>query len=254
MAKLFARTLDFARDIRPGDRFRLAFRRTVDAGGRTVEAGDLLYAEVGAKGRTTRFYRFDHGGRTEFLDGVGQKLKALLLRSPVEDAHITSTFGMRLHPLLGFNRLHPGIDFGAPVGTPVCAAGDGVVEEAEWAGGYGRWLKLKHDRGFETGYGHLSRYAPGVRPGARVVQGQVVAFVGSTGLSTGPHLHYEVMQGGRKVDPSALKIPQEAVMDEAAVADFQTQKARIDTLLGVAPTAVASLGRPVLRPSAAGAS
>ncbi len=250
--KLFSKTLDFARDIQPGDPFRLVFDRTVGADGRTVETGQLLYAEIGAKGRTTRFYRFEHEGKVEFTDEVGQELKPLLVKTPVEGGHVTSSFGMRLHPLLGFNRLHPGVDFGAPTGTPVVAAGDGVVEEARWAGGYGHWLKLRHAQGYETGYGHLSRYAPGMKPGAAVKQGQVVAYVGSTGLSTGPHLHYEVLLGGKKLDPHGMKTPQAGVMNAAAIAAFAAQKSRIDTLLardgGVAPLRTAALERgPALR-------
>ncbi len=249
--KLFAKKLDFARDIQPGDPFRLAFDRTATAGGKTVATGDLLYAEVGAKGRTTRFYRFEHDGKTQFLDEVGQQLKALLLKTPLDGAHVTSSFGMRLHPLLGYTRLHPGIDFGAPTGTPVFAAGDGVVEEARWAGGYGHWLKLRHAGGWETGYGHLSRYAKGVRPGMRVKQGQVVAYVGSTGLSTGPHLHYEIMKAGRKIDPRGAKIPQGGVLNSAEIAAFKAQRARIDRLLAgeaeAAPVRTASLRTARLR-------
>ena len=230
--RLFARTIDLARDIRPGDRFRLAFDRKVGADGRTVQTGRLLYAEIAARGRAIRFYRVDHDGRTAFMDGEGLRRRPLLLRTPVENARLTSGFGMRLHPLLGFNRLHPGIDFGAPVGTPVFAAGDGVVEEARFAGGYGNWLRLRHGEGFETGYGHLSRYAPGVRPGTRVRQGQVVAFVGSTGLSTGPHLHYEVLKAGRRIDPQGDGPQQAAALDAAELAAFRARKAQIDRLLG----------------------
>lgn len=229
--KLFAKKLDFARDIHPGDRFRLAFDRQVGSGGRTVSTGDLVYAEVGVKGRVTRFYRFEHDGKVQFLDEVGQQLKPLLLKTPLDGAHVTSAFGLRLHPILGYTRLHPGIDFGAPTGTPVYAAGDGVVEEARWAGGYGHWLKLRHDGRWETGYGHLSAYAKGVRPGAHVVQGQVVAYVGSTGLSTGPHLHYEVIESGRKIDPRSAHIPEGGALNAAEVADFHAQKAHIDAVL-----------------------
>ncbi len=248
--KLFAKKLDFARDIQPGDPFRLAFDRTATAGGKTVSTGDLLYAEIGAKGRMTRFYRFEHDGKTQYLDEIGRQLKALLLKTPLDGAHVTSSFGMRLHPLLGYTRLHPGIDFGAPTGTPVFAAGDGVVEEARWAGGYGHWLKLRHDGGWETGYGHLSRYAKGVKPGVRVKQGQVVAYVGSTGLSTGPHLHYEIMEGGRKIDPRSAKIPQGGVLNAAEIADFNAQRARIDGVLARdddAPVQTASLRTARLR-------
>ncbi len=233
--RLFARKLDFARDLKPGDGFRLVFDRTADAAGRTVSTGALVYAEIAAGGCTVRFYRFEHDGQADYLDGEGREGRPLLLRTPVDGARVTSGFGMRLHPILGFNRLHPGVDFGAPVGSPVRAAGDGVVEEAQWTGGYGHWLKLGHAEGYETGYGHLLRYAPGVRPGARVAQGQVVAFVGSTGLSTGPHLHFEIMHDGVKLDPAAAgAATAERGLGRAALAAFDAQKARVDGLLAQA--------------------
>ena len=233
--KLFSKTLDFARDIHAGDGFRLVFDRTATAKGATVDAGDLLYAEVQVDGKTRRFYRFAHDGQVEYRDEIGHEQKALLLKTPLDGAHVTSAFGMRLHPLLGYTRMHPGIDFGAPTGTPVYAAGDGVVEEARWAGGYGHWLKLRHADGWETGYGHLSRYAPGVKPGLHVVQGQVVAYVGSTGLSTGPHLHYEIMRGGKKLNPLTASAPTGAAVSPGEVAAFDAAKRRIDAVLAAAP-------------------
>ncbi len=247
-SRLFARSLDFARDIHGGEGFRLVFDRTADAGGRTVEAGDLLYAEVTADGRARRFYRLAHDGRVDYVDDLGAAQKPLLLKTPLDGARVTSAFGMRLHPLLGYTRIHPGIDFGAPTGTPVYAAGDGVVEEARWAGGYGHWLKLGHADGWETGYGHLSRYAAGVRPGVPVTQGQVVAYVGSTGLSTGPHLHYEIMHGGAKLNPASVKAPTAPSVDRAAAAEFIALKRRVDGLLARGTT-LAEAGAPVpLRP------
>ena len=228
---LFGRKLDFARDLRPGEPFRLASGPTSEA------ARGLVYAEIGAGADAVRFYRFEHDGRADWLDGRGREARPLLLRTPVDGAHVTSGFGWRLHPILGFNRLHPGVDFGAPEGSPVLAAGDGVVEEAQWAGGYGHWLKIGHAQGYETGYGHLLRYAPGVRPGVKVEQGQVVAFVGSSGLSTGPHLHFEIMRGGRKLDPATAPVPQAPALSGAASAAFAAQKARVDGLLA-APSAL----------------
>lgn len=243
--RLFAKKLDFARELKAGDPFRLVFDRTATPDGRTVKAGALLYAEIGAGERTARFYRFAHDGRTDYLDGVGREPKPLLLRTPVDGARVTSGFGMRLHPILGFNRLHPGVDFGAPEGSPVLAAGDGVVEEVKWAGGYGHWLKIGHADGFETGYGHLLRYAPGVKPGAAVTQGQVVAYVGSTGLSTGPHLHFEMMHDGEKLDPASAKVPLSDGLDTATRLAFDAQKARIDRVLSAGATQrTAQLARP----------
>jgi murein DD-endopeptidase MepM/ murein hydrolase activator NlpD len=229
--KLFSHKIDFARDLQPRDEFKLVFDRKVTETGRTVETGDLQYAEIASKGQTTRFYRFDDGGRVDYFDELGKNIKGFLLRTPLDGARVTSSFGMRLHPLLGYTRMHAGIDFGAPTGTPVFAAGSGVVKEVRWAGGYGHWLKIEHQGGWATGYGHLSRYAAGLRVGQRVSQGQVVAYVGSTGMSTGPHLHYEVMRGNEKLNPTSAKVPQGTILSGRELAAFRAQKAKVDALL-----------------------
>lgn len=231
VVKLFSHKLDFSRDIHPGDQFRMVFDRKVAESGKTVEGGDLLYAEIGAKGQVTRFYRFKQSGSAEaqYFDEFGKNIRGFLLRTPVDGARVTSGFGMRFHPLLGYTRMHQGIDFGVPVGTPVYAAGDGVVEEARMASGYGRWLKIRHTGGWETGYGHLSRWA--VKAGQRVHQGQIVAYSGNTGRSTGPHLHYEVMEGGRKLNPKGAKVPQGTILAGRDLTAFKAEKAHIDAAL-----------------------
>ncbi len=230
VVKLFSHKLDFSRDIHAGDKFRMVFDRKVTESGRTIETGDLLYAEIGAKGQVTRFYRYQAAGaEAEYFDETGKNIKGLLLRTPVDNVRITSGFGMRLHPLLGYTRMHEGIDFGVPVGTPVYSAGDGVVEEAQWKGGYGRWMKVKHSGGWETGYGHLSGWA--VRPGQRVRQGQVIAYSGSTGESTGPHLHYEVIKNGQKINPKGANAPSGTVLAGRDLAGFKVEKAHIDAML-----------------------
>ena len=231
VVKLFSHKLDFSRDIHSGDKFRLVFDRQVTDSGRTVASGDLLYAEIGAKGETTKFYRFQPAGSSEaqFFDELGKNIRGFLLRTPVDGARITSGFGLRLHPILGFTRMHQGIDFAAPVGTPVFAAGDGVVSEQRWAGGYGRWLKIQHNAQWSTGYGHLSGWA--VHAGEHVHQGQVVAYVGSTGESTGPHLHYEVILNGQKINPKGAKVPQGTILEGRELAQFDAEKAHIDSLL-----------------------
>jgi murein DD-endopeptidase MepM/ murein hydrolase activator NlpD len=230
-AKLFSHKIDFAREIHPSDQFKLVFDRKVTESGRTVATGDLLYAEVAAKGQTTRFYRFDNDGKTDYFDELGKNIKGFLLRTPLDSVRVTSGFGMRMHPLLGYTRMHAGIDFGAPTGTPVFAAGSGVVKEERWAGGYGHWLKIEHQGGWATGYGHLSAYAKGLHVGQKVAQGQVVAYVGSTGMSTGPHLHYEVMKGNEKLNPISAKVPQGTALGGRELAAFKAQKAHIDALL-----------------------
>ncbi len=231
VVKLFSHELDFSRDIQPGDRFSMVFDRKVTASGRTIAAGDLLFAEIKAKGGVNRLYRFRAPGMAEaqYFDQFGKNIRSMLLRTPLDSVRITSSFGMRNHPILGFTRMHAGIDFGAPQGTLVYAAGDGVVERADWAGGYGRWLQIKHANGIETGYGHLSRWA--VKAGQKVRQGQVVAYVGSTGLSTGPHLHFETKVRGKQVNPSTFKAPSGTVLAGRELAAFKAEKARIDGLL-----------------------
>ena len=249
-AKLFSHKIDFARDLHPSDQFKLVFDRKVTESGRTVATGNLLYAELAAKGQTTRFYRFDNDGKTDYFDELGKNIKGFLLRTPVDSVRVTSGFGMRFHPLLGYTRMHQGIDFGAPTGTPVYAAGAGVVKEVRWAGGYGHWLKIEHQGGWATGYGHLSAYAKSLKVGEHVAQGQVVAYVGSTGLSTGPHLHYEVMHGNDKLDPSSAKVPQGTVLGGRELAAFKAQKTHIDTVIAhggeqeAAPVRTANLDTP----------
>ncbi len=231
VVKLLSHKLDFSRDIHPDDQFRMVFDRRVSESGRTVDTGALLYAEIGAKGQSTRFYRFKTAGASEaqYFDEDGKNIRGFLLRTPLDGAHVTSGFGLRLHPILGFTKMHTGIDFGAPSGTPVFAAGDGVVKEARWAGGYGRWLEIQHNGQWATGYGHLSGWA--VREGERVRQGQVVGYVGSTGRSTGPHLHYEVILGGQKINPTGAKVPQGTILGGRELVAFKAEKSRIDSLL-----------------------
>jgi murein DD-endopeptidase MepM/ murein hydrolase activator NlpD len=228
VVKLFAHKLDFARDIQPGDEFKLVFHRKVTESGRIVETGDLEFAEL----HGVKFYRFERGDDVEYFDQSGKNIKGFLLRTPVDATRrITSFFGRRKHPILGYTRAHQGIDFGAAEGTPILAAGDGVVvEERRW-GGYGNWLRIRHAGGWDTGYGHISRYAKGVHRGVHVHQGQVIAYVGHTGLATGPHLHYEIWRRGHRVNPLGAKVPQGTVLAGADLRRFRAEKARIDALL-----------------------
>lgn len=244
-AKLFSHKIDFSRDIHEGDRFCLVFDRKVTESGRTIEAGDLEYAEV--KGQ--KFYAFDRrdsDGKRQFFDELGKNIKGFLLRTPVDGARITSVFGMRKHPVLGYTRAHQGVDFGAGTGTPILAAGDGVVLEAKRWGGYGNWLRIRHAGQWDTGYGHISRYAPGIHAGSRVRQGQVVAYVGSTGLASGPHLHYEVWLKGQRVNPIGAKVPQGTILAGSELASFKSQKSRIDRMLAEGGQAVSGEDTPKL--------
>ncbi|MGZ3375342.1 MAG: M23 family metallopeptidase [Phenylobacterium sp.] len=236
VAELFSHKIDFQRDLQPGDAFKLVFDRKVTEAGRTVEAGDLQYAEI----HGVKFYRFARGNDVEYFDELGKNIKGFLLKTPVDGAHITSLFGQRKHPILGYTRAHEGIDFGAGWGTPILAAGDGVVAQAGPWGGYGNWLRIRHSEGWDTDYGHISRYAAGIHPGVHVHQGQVVAYVGATGLATGPHLHYEIWKNGQRVNPIGVKVPQGSALAGADLQRFDGEKARIDGLLAHgAPRALA---------------
>jgi len=229
MGQIFAHRIDFARDLRAGDPLTLVFERDVTESGVTVSTGDLLYAEV----KGVRFYRFQPAGSNEvqYFDEDGENIRNGMMQTPVDGARISSNFGMRRHPISGYQRMHQGIDFAVGYGTPIVAAADGVVVEARRWGGYGNWVRIRHSNGLETGYGHLSRFASGLRAGQRVRQGEVVAFSGSTGASTGPHLHYEVWRNGQRINPRGVSFPQGVTLTGADQTAFQAQRRRIDTLI-----------------------
>ncbi|HET6467632.1 MAG TPA: peptidoglycan DD-metalloendopeptidase family protein [Geminicoccaceae bacterium] len=206
LVRLFSWDIDFQRDIQPGHGFATLFERTVTEDGRALAHGDLLFASLELGGRTLRAYRFDHNdGATRWYDAEGRSLRKSLLRTPVDGARLSSRFGARRHPVLGYTRMHKGIDFAAPVGTPVFAAGDGTLEFVGTNKGYGNYVRIRHNDEYSTAYAHLSRFAKGMKRGRRVQQGEVIGYVGSTGLSTGPHLHYEILQAGVQVNPLMVR-------------------------------------------------
>ena len=255
LVKVFASKLDFQRDVKAGDRFRLVLDQKRTESGTVIETGDLLYAEVQAKGKTTRFYRFERDdGKVEWLDEGAQTLKGSLLKTPVANARMSSGFGMRRHPILGYHKMHQGVDFAAGTGTPVLSAGDGTVVEIRRFGGYGNWLRIRHAGGYESGYAHLSKYASGLSVGDKVSQGEVVAFVGSTGRSTGPHLHYEIFFKGQRIDPKGAKIPMGTGLESRELIAFRAQKKKVDQALKAGPTQYADKdskkkSAPALRPA-----
>jgi murein DD-endopeptidase MepM/ murein hydrolase activator NlpD len=203
LIRVLGHQIDFQRDIQPGDRFSILFERFRDDDGELLRHGRVLQAELVLSGRHLAFWRHEmRDGTTDWFDAEGKSLRRAFLRTPLDGARISSRFGMRSHPVLGFTRLHRGTDFAAPSGTPVYAAANGTVISARHEGAYGRIVRLRHAGGVETRYAHLSRFARGIAPGQRVRQGAVIGAVGSTGLSTGPHLHYEVVMAGRPVDPA----------------------------------------------------
>jgi murein DD-endopeptidase MepM/ murein hydrolase activator NlpD len=233
VVSLFGFGVDFERDIKPGDRFELMYEQVYDENGQAVRSGDLLYAALILGGEKLGLWRYrPKGGQTEYFDAKGRSLRSGLMRSPIDGAHVTSPFGPRKHPILGYSRMHQGVDFGAPIGTPVFAAGDGVVEIAQKKGGYGNYVLIHHDDGYDTAYAHLQAFADGIGPGDRVRQGQIIGLVGTTGLSTGPHLHYEVHVNDAAVDPDSVRLPPRTILSGAELAAFQWHS----SLLKIRPT------------------
>ncbi|MPZ31960.1 MAG: peptidoglycan DD-metalloendopeptidase family protein [Rhodospirillales bacterium] len=228
MLRAFSWDVNFQHDIKVGDRFDVLIEQAWTSDGQAVDAGRVLWAELTTGGgeQSYSIYRFKpHNGEEFFYNGEGESVVKALLRTPLNMSRISSRFGMRRHPVLKFTRLHAGIDFAAPPGTPILAAGAGRVVEAGRNGGYGRWVKISHSGGLATGYAHLSRIAPGVRRSARVRQGQVIGYVGSSGLSTGPHLHFELHRNGRPVNP--LSMARTALRSRLGGQDLTRFKARV---------------------------
>ncbi|MDP2334517.1 MAG: peptidoglycan DD-metalloendopeptidase family protein [Reyranella sp.] len=231
MLRAFSWDVNFQHDIKPGDRFDVLVERSWTSDGQAVDGGRVLWAELTTGGGAESFsvYRFKpRDGEEFFYNREGESVVKALLRTPLNMSRVSSRFGMRRHPVLKFTRLHAGVDFAAPPGTPILAAGAGRVVEAGRKGGYGRWVKIRHDGGLATGYAHMSRIASGVRRSARVRQGQVIGFVGSTGLSTGPHLHFELHRNGRPVNP--LSVARTALRARLAGQDLERFKARVAEL------------------------
>ncbi len=228
--------VDFQRDIQGGDGFDVMFEGYYDPKGKLVRAGDMLYASVNLSGKPIAMYRFENSqGTVEYFNDKGESVKKALLKTPVDGAKITSGFGMRMHPILGFTTMHKGVDFGVPVGTPVMAAGDGMVDIAGFNGSYGNYVRLRHSNNYGTAYAHLSRIAPGIHAGKRVSQGQIVGYVGATGRATGPHLHYEVLIGNAQVNPTSVKIPTGIKLAGRDLDHFRNTRARIETWLAAIP-------------------
>ena len=232
LIKLFSWDVDFQRDVRQGDRFEALFEMVALEDGSDIErGGDLLYAALSIDGRLFEGYRFElPEGSVAYFDRSGKSLRKFLMRTPIDGARLSSRFGMRRHPILGYNRMHQGVDFAAPTGTPIYAAGDGKVEIAKRNGGYGKYIRVRHTGEYSTAYGHLSRFAKGMAPGRRVRQGEVIGYVGTTGRSTGPHLHYEVLRHGAQINPLQIKQPANQQLAGADLERFRAEIARIDRL------------------------
>jgi murein DD-endopeptidase MepM/ murein hydrolase activator NlpD len=225
----FSYDVDFQRDFQPGDRYEILYQRYSDGAGNLAKVGDVLFASLTLRGRQLRLYRFTlPDGRTDWFNPKGDSVRKALLRTPVDGAKITSGFGMRINPILGFSMMHKGVDFGAPIGTPIYAAGDGVVVQLGVVSGYGNYIRIKHTAKYATAYAHMSRYAGGIHVGSHVRQGQVIAYVGMTGRATGPHLHYEVLVDGKQINPQSIKLPTGERLQGKDLKQFQALVANID--------------------------
>ena len=238
MIRMFSYKVDFQRDLHPGDRFEVYYDYYYTPDGTPAKYGAISYAMMTLGGKDIPMYRFQPNASepAEYFDSKGESAKGLLMKTPVDGARISSGFGSRFHPILGYTRMHKGVDFAVPTGTPVMAAGAGTIQFMGRASGYGNFVKISHGNGYSTDYGHLSRFAPGMRTGARVRQGQVFAYSGMTGMATGPHLHYEILVNGVQVNPLTVKMAQGRKLIGNLLRAFLGKRLEIDTM--VASTAL----------------
>ncbi len=223
LIRIFSYDVDFQREIRKGDQFELFYERKLSEDGRRVQEGNILFAKLILSGKEISLYRHVPDGKdfADYFHEDGQSSKRALMKTPIEGARLSSYYGNRRHPVLGYNRMHKGVDFSAPTGTPIMAAGDGVVERASWYGSFGNYVRIRHNGTYKTIYAHMSKYGRGIKKGVRVKQGQIIGYVGATGRVTGRHLHYEVYMNGKQVNPLTLKIPSGIKLADEAYKNFQ---------------------------------
>ncbi len=243
MIRIYSYDVDFQRKVQPGDSFDVFFAGE-DDGAIITEKTDVLYASLTVGGETKKYYRFQtpDDSVVDYYDETGKSAKKFLVRKPVNNAIMRSGFGGRRHPILGYVKMHTGVDWASPYGTPIFASGNGVIERAGWEGGYGKFIRIKHNNGYETAYGHMSAFAKGMEPGKRVRQGQVIGFVGSTGMSTGAHVHYEILVNGRFVDPMRVKLPRGRSLEGPMTAGFEKERDRIDAMMTTRNSRVSDAG------------
>ena len=229
-AGIYGFQVDFQRDIRKKDKFQILYELYLNEKNEIIETGDILFANLKLSGQDNSLYYFDNKGSEGHYDKNGKSVKKALMKTPINGARLSSPFGMRKHPIDGFNKMHRGTDFAAPMGTPIMASGDGVIQKAGWCGGGGNCIKIKHNSTYKTVYAHMSKFARGMKTGVRVKQGQTIGYVGSTGKSTGPHLHYEVIVNGKKVNSQKLKLPSGKILKGKERKLFETEKIKIEVL------------------------
>ncbi len=229
-ARIYGFQVDFQRDIRKKDSFQIMYEVFKDENGKVIENGSILFANLKLSGENNRLYYFDKKGSEGHYDKNGKSVQKALMKTPINGARLSSPFGMRKHPIDGFNKMHRGTDFAAPMGTPIMASGNGIIKKAGWCGGGGNCVVIKHNSTYQTVYAHMSKFAKGIRSGVRVRQGQTIGYVGSTGKSTGPHLHYEVIINGKRVNSQKLKLPSGKILKGEERKLFETKKIKLDVL------------------------
>ena len=231
-ARLYGFEVDFQRDLKKNDKIKIFYERYLDDDGVPQRTGNIIYSEITNVERNIILYRYEYpNGSIAYFTPEGKSIEKSLMRTPINGAKLSSRYGFRIHPILGYNQMHQGTDFAAPIGTPVMASGAGTVEYSGWKGGYGKFISIRHSAVYQTNYAHLQDYAKGMRRGAKVQQGQVIGYLGSTGSSTGPHLHYEVIVNGRKENSQTLKLPSAAPLEGNNKNLFEIQKRNIDNLI-----------------------
>ena len=230
-ARIFGFEVDFQRDIRKGDWFEIYYEKFTDDNNKVRDTGKIIYASMYVNGEEINLYNFKYKNDEEYYDIKGKSITKSLMKTPINGARLSSSFGMRKHPILGYNKMHRGTDFAAPSGTPIMASGSGTITRARWCGGGGNCVKIKHNSTYETIYAHMKSFAKGIKEGRKVKQGQIIGYVGSTGLSTGPHLHYEVIVNGKKVNSQKLKLPSGKILKGDARKEFELKRIKIDLKL-----------------------
>jgi murein DD-endopeptidase MepM/ murein hydrolase activator NlpD len=229
-ARIYGFQIDFQRDIRKNDKFQIMYEVFVDEDKKIIETGEILFANLILSGEDNSLYFFNKEGSEGHYNKNGKSVQKALMKTPINGARLSSSFGMRKHPIDGFNKMHRGTDFAAPTGTPIMASGNGIILKAGWCGGGGNCVKIRHNSTYETVYAHMSKFRRGIKKGVRVKQGQIIGYVGSTGKSTGPHLHYEVIVNGKKVNSQKLKLPSGKVLKGKNRELFETNKIKLNVL------------------------
>ena len=229
-ARIYGFQVDFQRDIRKLDKFQVMYEVFIDKNNKVIETGEILFANLRLSGQNNSLYYYDKRGSEGHYDKNGKSVQKALMKTPINGARLSSSYGMRKHPIDGFNKMHRGTDFAASTGTPIMASGNGIVKKAGWCGGGGNCVKIKHNSTYETVYAHMSKFARGIKSGVRVKQGQTIGYVGSTGKSTGPHLHYEVIINGKRVNSQKLKLPSGKILQGSDRKIFETNKIKLNVL------------------------